>query len=218
MMDTAYARNLMVERQLQRRGVRDSYVLEAMRDVPREVFVPENLQEFAYEDSPLPIESGQTISQPYIVGYMLEAADLHPGDRVLEIGAGSGYAAAVMSRIVGRVFAVERHEDLTRRARERFERLGYDNIELKTGDGTNGWAEEAPFDAILVAAGGPSIPQVLMEQLDIGGRLVIPVGGEERNQRLVKVTRTSATHWDEEDLGGVQFVPLIGEYGWGEQG
>ncbi|MGE5565090.1 MAG: protein-L-isoaspartate(D-aspartate) O-methyltransferase [Parcubacteria group bacterium] len=218
MMDTAYARNLMVERQLQRRGVRDSYVLEAMRDVPREVFVPENLQEFAYEDSPLPIESGQTISQPYIVGYMLGAADLHPGDRVLEIGAGSGYAAAVMSRIVGKVFAIERHDDLTRRARERFERLGYDNITLRTGDGTNGWADEAPFDAILVAAGGPSIPQVLMEQLDLGGRLVIPVGAEERNQRLVKVTRTSATHWDEEDLGGVQFVPLIGAYGWAEPG
>jgi protein-L-isoaspartate(D-aspartate) O-methyltransferase len=218
MTDTAHARQLMVERQLQRRGVRDSYVLEAMREVPRETFVPEAMREFAYEDSPLPIEAGQTISQPYIVGYMIEAAEVRPGDRVLEIGAGSGYAAAVMSRIAGKVFAIERHDDLTWRAKERFAHLGYDNIELKTGDGTSGWPDEAPFDAILVAAGGPSIPQALMEQLDIGGHLVIPVGDEERSQRLVKVTRASATHWDEEDLGGVQFVPLIGEYGWGEQG
>ena len=218
MLDTAYARNLMVERQLERRGVQDSHVLEAMREVPREAFVPENLREFAYEDSPLPIESGQTISQPYIVGYMIASAEIRPGDRVLEIGAGSGYAAAVMSRIAGKVFAIERHDDLTRQAQGRLQRLGYDNVTLRTADGTNGWAEEAPFDAILVAAGGPSIPQVLMEQLDIGGRLVIPVGGEERSQRLVKVTRTSAKHWDEEDLGAVQFVPLIGEYGWGEPG
>jgi protein-L-isoaspartate(D-aspartate) O-methyltransferase len=218
MLDTAHARDLMVERQLQRRGVRDSHVLEAMREVPREAFVPKNLQEFAYEDSPLPIESGQTISQPYIVGYMIAAAAIRPGDRVLEIGAGSGYAAAVMSRIAGKVFAIERHRDLTRTAEGRLKRLGYDNVTIRTADGTGGWAEEAPFDAILVAAGGPSIPQALMEQLDIGGRLVIPVGAEERSQRLVKVTRTSATHWDEEDLGAVQFVPLIGEYGWGEQG
>lgn len=218
MLDPAYARSLMVERQLQRRGVRDSHVLDAMREVPREAFVPENLREFAYEDSPLPIASGQTISQPYIVGYMIEAAEVRSGDRVLEVGAGSGYAAAVMSRIAGKVFAIERHADLTRQAGQRLKRLGYDNVTLRTADGTNGWPEEAPFDAILVAAGGPAVPQTLMEQLDIGGRLVIPVGAEERSQRLVKVTRTSATRWDEKDLGLVQFVPLIGEHGWGEQG
>lgn len=218
MQGMADARERMVERQVALRGIRDSHVLEAMREVPREAFVPENIQEFAYEDSPLPIEAGQTISQPYIVGFMAEAAALRPGDKVLEIGAGSGYAAAVMSRIAGRVYAIERHDDLTWRARERLKRLGYDNVELRTGDGTHGWPEAAPFDAILVAAGGPAVPQTLLEQLDIGGRLVMPVGEEPREQRLVKITRTTATHWDEEDLGGVRFVPLIGEHGWGEEG
>ena len=218
MLDAEHARHLMVDRQIAGRGVSDSHVLEAMREVPREAFVPKKLHEFAYEDSPLPIEAGQTISQPYIVAYMVEAAAVRPGDRVLEIGAGSGYAAAVMSRIAGKVFAIERHDDLTWRAGERLKRLGYDNVELRTGDGTHGWPEAAPFDAILVAAGGPAIPQALMEQLDIGGRLVIPVGKEERDQRLMKITRRSATQWDEEDLGAVAFVPLIGEHGWGEQG
>jgi protein-L-isoaspartate(D-aspartate) O-methyltransferase len=214
MLDLAIDRERMVDRQLARRGVSDRLVLEAMREVPREAFVPEGLQEFAYEDSPLPIEAGQTISQPYIVGLMIEAAEIRPGDRVLEIGAGSGYAAAVISRIASRVYAVERHDELTVLAAERLKLLGYHNVEMRTGDGTHGWPQAAPFDAILAAAGGPAIPQVLKDQLDIGGRLVMPVGETQREQRLVKVTRISATHFEEEDLGGVMFVPLIGEHGW----
>lgn len=216
MLDLTHARELMVDRQIRRRGVNDHYVLEAMGEVPREIFVPEGLQEFAYEDSPLPIEAGQTISQPYIVGLMIQAAAIRPGDRVLEIGAGSGYAAAVMSRIADQVFAVERHDALTDLARKRLQRLGYDNVELRTGDGTRGWPEAGPFDAILAAAGGPAIPQALKDQLDLGGRLVMPVGESQAEQRLVKVTRISANHFEEDDLGGVRFVPLIGEHGWPE--
>jgi len=216
MLDLAHERDRMVERQVARRGVRDSQVLEAMREVPREVFVAEGLQEFAYEDTPLPIEAGQTISQPYIVALMIEAAAVRPGDHVLEIGAGSGYAAAVMGRIAEHVYAIERHETLARLAVERMTRLGYHNVEIRTGDGTHGWPEVAPFDAILVAAGGPAIPQTLKDQLDIGGRLVMPVGDSQRDQRLVKVTRTAASHFEEEDLGGVMFVPLIGDHGWAE--
>jgi len=216
MLDLAYARERMIERQVAQRGVRDSHVLDALRAVPREAFVPEGLREFAYEDTPLPIEAGQTISQPYIVALMVEAAAVRPGDRVLEIGAGSGYAAAVLGQIAERVYAIERHETLSRLAAERMRRLGYDNVEVHTGDGTRGWPEAAPFDAIVVAAGGPAIPQTLKDQLDIGGRLVLPVGETQREQRLVKVTRTSATHFEEEDLGGVMFVPLIGEHGWAE--
>ncbi|HYC97178.1 protein-L-isoaspartate(D-aspartate) O-methyltransferase [Brevundimonas sp.] len=214
MLDQAHARERMVERQVARRGVDDDHVLDAMREVPREVFVPEGLQEFAYDDAPLPIEAGQTISQPYIVGLMIQAAEIRPGDRVLEIGAGSGYAAAVMSRIAGQVFAIERHGDLTELARARLQKLGYDNVELRTGDGTRGWPEAGPFDAILAAAGGPGVPQALKDQLDLGGRLVMPVGTSQDEQRLVKVTRISASHFEEDDLGGVRFVPLIGEQGW----
>ena len=214
MPELAQARERMVQRQLARRGVRDDHVLDAMRQVPREAFVPKGLREFAYDDAPLPIEAGQTISQPYIVGLMIQAAEIRPGDRVLEIGAGSGYAAAVMSRIADRVFAIERHGDLTGLAGARLQRLGYDNIELRTGDGTRGWPEAGPFDAILAAAGGPAIPQALKDQLDLGGRLVMPVGATQDEQRLVKVTRTSASHFEEDDLGAVRFVPLIGEQGW----
>ncbi|HEX2559045.1 protein-L-isoaspartate(D-aspartate) O-methyltransferase, partial [Phenylobacterium sp.] len=216
MPDAAQAREKMVERQILRRGVADEHVLEAMRTVPREAFVTPGLEEFAYEDSALPIEAGQTISQPYIVALMIEAAQIRPGDRVLEIGAGSGYAAAVMSRIAGEVYAIERHEPLSALARQRLERLGYGNVQLRTADGTGGWPEAAPFDAILVAAGGPGVPQPLKDQLQIGGRLVMPVGGKPRDQRLVKVTRTTATRFEEEDLGPVMFVPLVGEYGWDE--
>ncbi|HEX5378745.1 MAG TPA: protein-L-isoaspartate(D-aspartate) O-methyltransferase, partial [Phenylobacterium sp.] len=214
MLDMGHARATMVQRQLAGRGIASAKVLEAMGLVPREAFVPERLQEFAYEDSPLPIDEGQTISQPYIVALMIEAAQLRAGDRVLEVGAGSGYAAAVISRIAGRVFAIERHERLADAARKRLARLGFDNVELLAGDGTHGWPEAAPFDAILVAAGGPAVPQPLKEQLEIGGRLVIPVGDKQGQQRLVKVVRTSATHFEEEDLGGVTFVPLIGAHGW----
>ena len=218
MLDMPHARNRMVDIHIARRGVRDRNVLEAMREVPREKFVAPGFEEFAYEDGPLPIGAGQTISQPYIVALMIEAAEVKPGDRVLEVGAGSGYAAAVASRIAKRVHAIERHAELGEAARRRFDDLGYDNIELGIGDGTKGWPEAAPFDAILVAAGGPTAPQALKDQLDVGGRLVIPVGDEPRLQRLLKITRVSGTTFEEEDLGGVMFVPLVGEQGWAENG
>jgi protein-L-isoaspartate(D-aspartate) O-methyltransferase len=215
MLAAASLRRSMVDHQIVGRGVRDAQVLEAMRTVPREAFVPEHLGEFAYEDTPLPIEAGQTISQPYIVALMIEAAALRPQDRVLEIGVGSGYAAAVMSRISRRVHAIERHPELAELARERMARLGYDNVVIRTGDGTRGWPENAPFDAILVAAGGPDVPEPLREQLTVGGRLVIPVGDADR-QRLVRVTRLSESVFDEKDMGSVRFVPLIGDHGWAE--
>jgi protein-L-isoaspartate(D-aspartate) O-methyltransferase len=218
MLDLSRARARMVDVQIARRGVRDRHVLEAMRRVPREAFVEPGLEEFAYEDGPLPIAEGQTISQPYIVAQMIESAEVKPGTSVLEVGAGSGYAAAVMSQIADRVYAIERHPSLGEAARERFKTLGYDNIDLRVGDGTNGWPEAAPFDAILVAAGGPEVPQALKEQLAIGGRLVIPVGEQERHQTLLKVTRNGEADYKEEDLGVVAFVPLIGEQGWAEDG
>jgi protein-L-isoaspartate(D-aspartate) O-methyltransferase len=207
----------MVEAQLARRGVRDIAVLQAMRTVPREHFVPEELAEFAYEDSPLPIGAGQTISQPYIVGAMTEAAELQPTDRVLEVGAGSGYAAAVLAQIVSKVFAIERHEELADLAAERIRALGYDNVQILVGDGTQGLPGEAPFDAIIVAAGAPDVPQSLMEQLEIGGHLIIPVG-ERGHQKLCKVTRLGANRFEDQNLGMVAFVPLIGEQGWQEDG
>ncbi|MGX9176813.1 protein-L-isoaspartate(D-aspartate) O-methyltransferase [Mesorhizobium sp. BHbdii] len=218
MLDLPDARDRMVEVQLSRRGIHDREVLEAMREVPREAFVAPGFEEFAYEDGPLPIAEGQTISQPYIVALMIEMAEIGPGDHVLEVGTGSGYAAAVMSRIVERVYTIERHAGLAETARQRFEELGYDNIEVRTGDGTKGWPDAAPFDAIVVAAGGPGAPLALQEQLDVGGRLVIPVGDEPHDQRLLKVTRTGAATYSEEDFGGVRFVPLIGEQGWPESG
>jgi protein-L-isoaspartate(D-aspartate) O-methyltransferase len=218
MLDLSRARDRMVDVQIARRGVRDPHVLDAMRQVPREAFVEPGLEEFAYEDGPLPIGEGQTISQPYIVALMIEAAEVKPGDCVLEVGAGSGYAAAVMSRIAARVYAIERHPSLGASAQERFRQLGYDNIDLRVGDGTLGCPDGAPFDAILVAAGGPEVPQALKAQLGVGGRLVIPVGGEEPHQTLLKVTRAGQADYEEEDLGAVMFVPLIGEQGWAEDG
>ena len=214
MADLRQARDRMVDTQLEDRGIRDRNVLEAMRRVPREAFVERALAEFAYEDGPLPIGEGQTISQPYVVALMIEAAEVKPGDRVLEVGAGSGYAAAVMAEIADTVHAIERHPSLGAHARERLARLGYDNVMLRVGDGTLGWPEAAPFDAILVAASAPTVPQALRQQLAIGGRLVIPVGRSEREQSLLKITRRGAEKFDEEDLGGVRFVPLVGQQGW----
>ena len=213
MADFERRRMAMVETQIVARGIRDERVLRALGAVPRERFVGEGLREFAYEDTPLPIEEGQTISQPYIVALMIEAAEVGPGDTVLEVGAGSGYAAAVLGLIVAKVYAIERHPRLALLAQERLAALGYANVEVRVGDGTTGWPEAAPFDAILVAASGPDVPQVLQSQLAIGGRLVMPVGAEE-SQRLVKVTRTSATGFDRELLCAVSFVPLIGKHGW----
>lgn len=217
MLDARRARDRMVDAQIARRGVKDQFVLEAMRSVPREKFVAADFEEFAYDDAPLPIGEGQTISQPYVVALMIEAAALEPADTVLEVGAGSGYVAAVMSRIARKVHAIERHEALGKTAMKRLAELGYDNIELKVADGTGGWPQAAPFDAIVVSAGAPSVPPALKEQLEIGGRLVIPVGAEQRSQRLTRITRLSATRFEEEDLGGVAFVPLIGEAGWAAQ-
>ncbi len=214
MPDFTRARERMVDIQIVRRGVRDARVLEAIRQVPREEFVDPGFEEFAYDDGPLPIGANQTISQPYMVALMIEAAALKRSDRVLEVGAGSGYAAAVMSRIAAWVYSIDRHETLVDAARQRLEKLGHDNVELRVGDGTRGWPEAAPFDAILVAASGPEVPPSLKEQLAIGGRLVIPVGLHQYHQTLRKITRVSETHYEEEDLGGVTFVPLIGEQGW----
>jgi len=210
-------REQMVAWHLESRGIRDVAVLEAMRDVPREEFVPHDLIEYAYEDSPLPIDEQQTISQPYIVALMAEALELGPDDRVLEVGAGSGYAAAVLGRIAREVFTIEWHASLASSAAERCRRLGYDNVHVRQGDGTLGWPEEAPFDAIAVAAGGPEIPRSLLEQLAVGGRLVIPVGPTPRLQSLIRVRRT-AEGIEQENLGGVAFVPLVGAEGWTESG
>jgi len=218
MLDTNRARERMVETQILRRGVRDPRVLSAMRVVPREAFVDPGLAEFAYTDGPLPIGEGQTISQPYIVALMIEAAEVGPGDTVLEVGAGSGYAAAVLSRIAGHVYAVERHAALGQAARQRLARLGCDNVELVVGDGSRGLPEAGPFDAIIVSAGGPEVPSALKQQLAIGGRLVIPVGAEQRQQTLLKVTRRAPDSFEEEDLGAVSFVPLVGAEGWAEDG
>src|SRR6056297_3720430 len=211
-------RGKMVETQIKRRGIRDRHVLDAMRKVPREIFVSGGQEEFAYEDAPLPIGHGQTISQPYIVAMMVEAAGIKPGDSVLEIGAGSGYAAAVMGEIAGHVHAVERHAPLGREARERLTATGIDNVDVHVADGTLGWPEATPFDAIVVAAGGPSVPEALKEQLKEGGRLVIPVGEVELGQSLRRITRTGPESWDEEDIAAVRFVPLIGAQGWTEDG
>lgn len=217
MADFAELRRSMVERQLKARRIEGPAVLRAMGEVPREAFVPEGLREFAYDDGPLPIGEEQTISQPYIVALMIEAADVSPGDRVLEVGAGSGYAAAVMSRIAAQVFAIERHATLAREATRRVAGLGYDNIAIIAGDGSLGLPGQAPFDAILVAAGGDKVPEPLKQQLAIGGRLVVPVGSETM-QSLLRVTRTGEDTWTQDDLGGVRFVPLVGAHGRWEDG
>lgn len=214
MTDAQAERHRMVDEQIAGRGVRDLHVLEAMRKVPREAFVRPDLAASAYDDNPLPIGYGQTISQPYIVARMIEAAKIRPGERVLEIGAGSGYAAAVMAEIADHVHTIERHEALGRTAREHLQKAGYSNVDLHIGDGSLGWPEAAPFDAILVAAGAPSVPLALKEQLAEGGRLIIPVGATELTQALMRVTRTAPTDWREERLASVRFVPLIGAQGW----
>ena len=206
----------MVDAQIARRGVRDARVLDAMRAVPRERFVPGALAEFAYEDSALPIEHGQTISQPYIVAAMIEASEAGPGDRVLEVGAGSGYAAAVLAHVAGEVHTIERHDALAGAAEARLRSLGHANVTVHRGDGSAGLPEHAPFDAILVAAAAPGVPEALKAQLAVGGRLVIPVGSDD--QRLRVITRTGDDRYEEEDLGAVTFVPLIGAQGWAEDG
>jgi protein-L-isoaspartate(D-aspartate) O-methyltransferase len=212
--ETTDERHRMVAEQIAARGVDDSLVLRAMREVAREDFVPAGLVEFAYEDGPLRIGHGQTISQPYIVATMTAAARVRPGDRVLEIGTGSGYGAAVLSKIAGEVYTIERIEALADAARERLAALRYANVHVRCGDGTLGWAEHAPYDAIIVTAGGPIVPRALLDQLKLGGRLVMPLGSEPRAQRLIRQTRKGPETYVQDDLEWVAFVPLIGKQGW----
>ncbi len=207
-------RERMVTQQIEGRGIHDEAILRAMRLVPREIFVPETYQIYAYDDTPLPIPDQQTISQPYVVALMIRAMRLSPNDSVLEIGTGSGYAAALIGRIVQEVHSVERHKKLVSYARRRLALLGYDNVHVHQGDGTLGWPENAPYDAIVVAAGGPDVPVSLKKQLVIGGRLVMPVGASERRQHLICLTREDDAQFRRTDLGAVAFVPLIGEEGW----
>ena len=212
--DFTAEREAMVDRQLRRRGIREPEILDAFRAVPREAFISEEYAHLAYGDHPLPIEAGQTISQPYIVALMIEAAEIKRGDKVLEVGSGSGYAAAVISRIASRVIGIERQHDLVEVSRERVAQLGYDNVEIVEGDGTKGVPQEAPFDAILAAASGSHVPKALLEQFSLGGRLVMPVGQPGWVQKLVKVTKREDGSLQQSDLGEVRFVPLIGEEGW----
>ena len=214
MTDFAELREQMVERHIAGRGIRNAALLDTMRHVPREEFVAPADRPQAYGDHPLPIGCGQTISQPYIVALMIEAARLGPGDRVLEVGAGSGYAAAVISRLAADVIAIERHPELAAAARERLARLGFANVRIVDGDGSRGWPEDAPFDAILAAASGSHVPEPLVEQLASGGRLVMPVGGQLWAQTLIKITKTADGRTQRETLGKVRFVPLIGEEAW----
>jgi protein-L-isoaspartate(D-aspartate) O-methyltransferase len=211
---TSGQRHEMVERQLKRRGIHDKNVLEAMAAVPREKFVPPDMVDSAYYDGPLPIGQGQTISQPYIVALMTEEMELSRSDRVLEIGTGSGYAAAILAYICDEVYTIERNLDLAEKAKKLLKSLGYENIYLLCGDGTLGWPENAPYDAIVVTAGAPDIPDPLVKQLANGGRLVIPVGPSPRLQTLVRIRKTEAGNIKRENLSGVRFVPLIGEAGW----
>ncbi|MFI5324672.1 MAG: protein-L-isoaspartate(D-aspartate) O-methyltransferase [Candidatus Rokuibacteriota bacterium] len=211
-------RERMVTTQIEARGITDPLVLAALRAVPRERFVPPALARFAYEDRPLPIEAGQTISQPFIVAVMAQAAGLEPGARVLEIGTGSGDGAAVLSRLAAEVYTVERVGALAEAARDRLAALGYANVHVREGDGSLGWSEHAPYDAIVVTAGGPRVPEALLSQLASGGRLIMPVGSGALHQRLVRVTRTDALAYRYEDLEAVAFVPLIGAEGWTEGG
>jgi protein-L-isoaspartate(D-aspartate) O-methyltransferase len=199
---------------IQRQGVSDPRVCQAMLAVRREIFVPQPLQEHAYDDSALPIGLEQTISQPYIVALMASKLELSPADRVLEVGAGSGYASAVLAQLCGEVYAIERLPDLAEQAWQRIHAQGISNVHVRTGDGTLGWPDHAPFDAISVAAGGPSVPHALLEQLAIGGRLIMPVGSEASSQQLQRIWRLSETSFRGEELCHVRFVPLVGAQGW----
>lgn len=212
--DFTAEREAMVDLQLRRRGIGDRHILDAFLEVPREAFVGPDYAKLAYGDHPLPIEAGQTISQPYIVALMIQAAGIGVRDKVLEVGAGSGYAAAIISRIAARVIAIERQQELVEVARERIRRLGYNNIEILKGDGTKGCKDQAPFDAILAAASGSHVPEALLEQVAEGGRIVMPLGSPGGVQQLVKVTKRSGGAAERENLGAVRFVPLIGEEGW----
>lgn len=213
-IDYAQQRDWMVRRQIEARGVSSPRVLDAMRHVPREVFLPQELREFAYEDAPLPIAAGQTISQPYIVAMMIEALELKGGETVLDIGTGSGYAAAVLSRIAAEVYSIEWVEELAIQAEQTLRANDFANVHVRQGDGSRGWPEHAPYDAIVVAAGGPKVPESLRRQLKVGGRLVIPVGFDQYSQELIRIVRVSEHRYETEELADVRFVPLLGEEGW----
>ncbi len=195
--------------QLTERGIDDPAVLAAMKEVPREAFVLEDFRDDAYRDSALPLTHKQTISQPFVVALMAQALELQSTDRVLEIGAGSGFAAAVLGKLGREVFTVERVGDLAISAAEKIRKLGIQNVHVRFGDGTKGWPEEAPFDAISVAAGGDRVPSALLDQLAIGGRLVIPLGPVPESQKLVRIRKLAKNRYEEDDLGGVRFVPLL---------
>lgn len=210
----ALQRERMVISQIEGRGITDLSVLHAMRTVPREVFVLPAYRHYSYDDTPLPIPGEQTISQPYVVALMLSMLQLGPTDRVLEVGTGSGYAAALLGQIAREVHTVERIPELVDYARKRLRQLGYDNVHVHLGDGSLGWAPAAPYDGIVVAAGGPAVPPSLKQQLAVGGRLVMPVGTAERRQHLFCITRLGEDEFERDDMGSVAFVPLIGEEGW----
>ncbi len=207
------ARQRMVDL-IRSRGIKDSLVLEAMAKVPRHLFVPPSLRDEAYADYPLAIGEGQTISQPYIVALMTEALELTPDSKVLEIGTGSGYQAAILAEIAGEVYSVERLPSLAARAERLLRELGYHNVYIRVGDGTLGWPEEGPYDGIVVTAAAPSIPPPLLEQLNVGGRLVIPVGGAYSQELLKVVKRDPEGNYTTHSLGGCVFVKLYGKYGW----
>jgi len=203
----------MVKTQLMPRGITDPATLESMSKVPRHLFVPEKLQDYAYDDGPLKIGYDQTISQPYIVAIMTQAAEVGPSSTVLEIGTGSGYAAAVLSKMAKEVYTVERIPELATQAEKCLYELGYDNVHVKIANGTLGWPEKGPFDAIIVTAGGPEIPESLLQQLNPNGRLIIPIG-DLFGQDLVKIRKPLKGKYTTQSLGPVRFVPLIGEEGW----
>ena len=206
-------RGRMVERLQEHYQIQDEKILDVMNRLPRHFFVPEAFKHQAYKDNALPISSNQTISQPFIVARMTELLELTPKSRILEIGAGSGYQTAVLASLAGKVFAIERLPNLAKEAQERLQKLGFHNVTLRCADGTNGWEVYAPFDGILVAAGSPDLPQPLLQQLKIGGKLVIPIGQDAKTQTLIRITRT-AKGFQTEDFGACSFVPLIGEHGW----
>ena len=206
-------RQQMIRKLREHYKIADERVLEAMMNVPREFFVSEAIKHQAYKDNALPIASNQTISQPFIVARMTELLELTPNSRILEIGAGSGYQTAVLANLAGKIFAIERIPNLAIQAQERLQKLGFHNVTLRCADGTNGWEIYAPFDGILVAAGSPEMPQPLLKQLKIGGKLVIPIGHDPKTQNLIRVTR-AASGFQTEDFGICSFVPLIGEHGW----
>jgi len=202
----------MVKRQIAARGIEDPRVLDAVSRVPRHLFVPGSLADRAYDDSPLPIGEGQTISQPYMVAWMTDLLKISPGDKVLEVGTGSGYQAAILCELAAEVFTIEKYPDLAKAAEKRLTDLGHKNFRIRVGDGTLGWPEEAPFAAIIVTAGAPSVPQPLLEQLNDGGRLVIPVGPA--GMQMLNVIQRHGNDFHTSDEGTCVFVPLVGKFGW----